>query len=569
LKVDGNSLSLNWHECETRAARELACASSVYCSRLGHHERRHCLYEVRAFTLFDLRRSVFFEQCTAPIWEKVMAHDLRSLVTTSYTTSTEDMDLSASPLIEVTISWGEQILEVQHLVAPYSFVLQSSQKRAHHRLGSFLFPEDVLGCGRVDLVADTPRGPVVILDGLPATAQLDLAHQGLLHASDLASHARTVGSMHAGVAVWPLGAEVTEVHFSGFRILLTVTAAAKSVPRVLFTSNDGHDLTYFGLSFLSAAGVLLSAAFFAPPLSLTAGEGLNRDDLILMQQYLDAAAEREEERKLELGQATEQPSGGEAGKRAEHNEGAMGDTQTTERNRRYQVKGPSDNPDPHLARAAALQDATTFGAIGMLHSFMAGSDAPTAPWGREEALGMDATSANGVMWADDIGTAAGSGGLGLAGLAEGGGGVREGVGVGEIGTLNQGMGGSGKYGFGSGHGHVQGTHRIKGPVFRTGAPAISGRLPPQVIQRIVRQNHGRFRLCYERGLGSNPSLEGRVNVRFVIGRQGAVTNATNGGSSLPAADVVNCVVKAFYGLSFPSPEGGLVTVSYPLSFSPD
>ncbi len=54
--------------------------------------------------------------------------------------------------------------------------------------------------------------------------------------------------------------------------------------------------------------------------------------------------------------------------------------------------------------------------------------------------------------------------------------------------------------------------------------ASSGRLPPEVIQRIVRQNFGRFRLCYENGLRNNPNLQGRVSVRFVIGRDGAVSN---------------------------------------------
>jgi hypothetical protein len=28
-------------------------------------------------------------------------------------------------------------------------------------------------------------------------------------------------------------------------------------------------------------------------------------------------------------------------------------------------------------------------------------------------------------------------------------------------------------------------------------------------------------------------------------------------------------VRAFYGLSFPQPEGGIVTVTYPISFSSD
>ena len=97
---------------------------------------------------------------------------------------------------------------------------------------------------------------------------------------------------------------------------------------------------------------------------------------------------------------------------------------------------------------------------------------------------------------------------------------------------------------------------------------MSGRLPPEVIQRIVRQNFGRFRLCYENGLRGSPSLQGRVAVRFVIGRDGAVSNVANGGSDLPDASVVSCVVRAFYGLSFPQPENGIVTVTYPIMFTP-
>ena len=97
---------------------------------------------------------------------------------------------------------------------------------------------------------------------------------------------------------------------------------------------------------------------------------------------------------------------------------------------------------------------------------------------------------------------------------------------------------------------------------------MSGRLPPEVIQRIVRQNYGRFRMCYERGLAQNPNLTGRVAVRFVIDNNGAVSYAGNGGSDMPSSEVTQCVVGAFYGLSFPAPEGGVVKVMYPIMFSP-
>jgi hypothetical protein len=90
-----------------------------------------------------------------------------------------------------------------------------------------------------------------------------------------------------------------------------------------------------------------------------------------------------------------------------------------------------------------------------------------------------------------------------------------------------------------------------------------------VIQRIVRQNFGRFRLCYENGLRANPHLRGRIAVRFTIGRDGSVVDARDGGSELPDAGVVSCVARAFSNLAFPQPEGGVVTVVYPITFESD
>jgi len=184
-------------------------------------------------------------------------------------------------------------------------------------------------------------------------------------------------------------------------------------------------------------------------------------------------------------------------------------------------------------------------------------------------------SALGNMWGDDIGESIGSGGLGLTGIGEGGGGRGEGIGLGDVGTYGHGTGcrgggggaGCGQ-GIGNGHGRLGGTHKTASPVFRPGTTSVSGRLPPEVIQRIVRQNFGRFRMCYEKGLAQNPNLTGRVAVRFVINSDGAVAHVANGGSDLPDGNTVSCVVSSFYSLSFPAPENGVVTVVYPIFFEP-
>jgi hypothetical protein len=107
------------------------------------------------------------------------------------------------------------------------------------------------------------------------------------------------------------------------------------------------------------------------------------------------------------------------------------------------------------------------------------------------------------------------------------------------------------------------------PTRSCGEPLPSGgRIPPEKIQQVVREKFGIFRVCYEGGLTGNPKLQGKVTVRFVIERDGTVSGATDSGSDLPDAAVVACVVKGFGTLKFPKPDGGLVTVVYPIVFNP-
>ena len=68
---------------------------------------------------------------------------------------------------------------------------------------------------------------------------------------------------------------------------------------------------------------------------------------------------------------------------------------------------------------------------------------------------------------------------------------------------------------------------------------MRGRRPnPEPIQATVRQPYGRFRLCYEQGLRGCPNLEGKINIRLVIGLGGRVIKAKDGGSDLADYSVV-------------------------------
>jgi hypothetical protein len=107
------------------------------------------------------------------------------------------------------------------------------------------------------------------------------------------------------------------------------------------------------------------------------------------------------------------------------------------------------------------------------------------------------------------------------------------------------------------------------PRIRDEGPALSSAgLPAEVVQRIVRQNFGRFRLCYESGLHLDPTLAGTVRVRFVVETDGAVGTVSDAGSTLPDSGVVACIERGFGSLSFPAPAGGALTVTYSLSLMP-
>jgi hypothetical protein len=279
------------------------------------------------------------------------------------------------------------------------------------------------------------------------------------------------------------------------------------------------------------------------------------------------------------------PGNGRAGggARAAGESGALGDRLSrAARPQRYALPRGEPGP-PSLSRDEVTRDAATFGMVGLLASARA---TPSAPFGEPWARGADDIAARGAMYSHAIGESPGTGGLGLSGIGEGGGGEGSGVGLGGIGLghtwgpSGHGTGGrgdpapwsiSGSFGHSGGWGRLSGSRRTKGPIVRCGcAVSVSGRLPPEVVQRIVRQSFGRFRLCYEQGLRSKPALAGRVSTRFLIGANGLVTTAQNAGSDLPDPAVVSCVVAAFGTLQFPEPpDEAVVAVTYPVVFTPE
>jgi hypothetical protein len=94
----------------------------------------------------------------------------------------------------------------------------------------------------------------------------------------------------------------------------------------------------------------------------------------------------------------------------------------------------------------------------------------------------------------------------------------------------------------------------------------NGRLPLEVIQKVVLEASPNVRACYEDGLGRNPNLKGTIVVRLIIERDGSVARVSLDDVTLPDCKVAACVRETVPKLSFPAPEGGPVTVIYPIRF---
>ncbi len=99
-------------------------------------------------------------------------------------------------------------------------------------------------------------------------------------------------------------------------------------------------------------------------------------------------------------------------------------------------------------------------------------------------------------------------------------------------------------------------------------PVVLGSLDRQDIDTEIKRNLSDVRGCYQRELGRNPGLAGKVIVKFVIATDGSVSSAETKSSTLGSPAVEACVNSKFMKFAFPKPKGGgVVIVSYPFVFN--
>jgi TonB family protein len=106
------------------------------------------------------------------------------------------------------------------------------------------------------------------------------------------------------------------------------------------------------------------------------------------------------------------------------------------------------------------------------------------------------------------------------------------------------------------------------PQVRLGPPTVQGSLAPEVVARVFKQHLAQLRYCYQRSLATNPNVQGKVAVKFIIGGNGEVRASQVQSSTVNTPELEQCVTSALRAWTFPAPEGGGVVIgSLPIVFS--
>jgi len=160
------------------------------------------------------------------------------------------------------------------------------------------------------------------------------------------------------------------------------------------------------------------------------------------------------------------------------------------------------------------------------------------------------------------GTGRGSGGSGLQGSGSGGGGTA--VGVGGLGTSGFGAGARG-----TGTGSIPGEGGGVAIGTETMNVYVLGSLSREEIERVVNAHRSEIRYCYEREIARNPSLSGKVAMKWTIVSGGRVENVSVKDNTTGSRSLSDCIGGYLKDWKFPSPaEGSKADVEYPWIFKP-
>jgi outer membrane biosynthesis protein TonB len=190
-----------------------------------------------------------------------------------------------------------------------------------------------------------------------------------------------------------------------------------------------------------------------------------------------------------------------------------------------------------------------------------------------KVLGALGPGTGGSAVADVFGTGGGIGDVasalsGAGGVAvandPGAAGGRKGGGQGEAASIgNLATAGGGKVGYGA-----KTEVRVSGSVAAEEAEVDSADIDQAKLASFVKARMGLIKACYENALKRNPSLKGKIAIRFTILETGALADVTPAQNGLGSPEVASCIVNTMRSWRTQFRPSGPVTVEYPFVFQP-
>jgi hypothetical protein len=95
----------------------------------------------------------------------------------------------------------------------------------------------------------------------------------------------------------------------------------------------------------------------------------------------------------------------------------------------------------------------------------------------------------------------------------------------------------------------------------------SGSSSPE-LEQALQIRGAQARRCYNQALSQDSSLKGHVTIAVRIGPSGNPCSAAVATNDMGSASVANCAANIFRSSQYPSPRGGCVNATVPLSFVP-
>jgi hypothetical protein len=460
----------------------------------------------------------------------------------------------AGSAVEIVIIWGElSVLHVAHLTPPRAFYLGAAPDT------DFVIGEECLGSSRLPLVLES-QGDLCVVFGRDANADIEL-DGALITLEELAEQDRLRPVPDtAGARSFPLQRGISvRIALGDFTFIVRSVPPAQRIATVRPTEPVWRRSRWTIASAAAHLG-LLGLCYFLPPSSSALSMDSLDTDSRLVKYAIDARESPPEEVPTWL--AGGAASGG--GDRAADDDGEAGERDKPKTHHKLAVA--SATAQPSTSREVTVKTAASAGIIGILRASVTG--ASTSPFDRARALSVDPEDVLGKLFGDVYGVSGGKGGLSMIGTGRGGGGNAVGsIGMGGIGTRGRGDGDGDGYGLGEGVGsYRRRSERV--PRIRQGVPDLHGSLSKELIRREIGRHINEVRFCYESQLISQPDLQGRVAIKFIIAPTGAVMNAVVDQTDVGSPKVESCIAAAVRRMSFPAPEGGgLVIVTYPFLLS--